>query len=73
MQQELKQSTVKMLTAEEKAHKMDQLLAEEEAKVAMMEKEITTLRDKQFKKAQIFHDLKKSRQNLESEIQVRNE
>ena len=70
MQQELKKSTLKTLNAEERAHQMDQLLAEEEGKVVLLEKELSTLREKQFKKAQEVHDFKKSQQNMEAEIQV---
>ena len=49
MQEELKKSTQKTLTSEEQAHKIDQLLMEEEDCVAQMEKELTGLREKQVK------------------------
>lgn len=47
MQEEMKKSTLKTLTAEEKAHQMDQLLAEEEEKLSILEKEISVQREKQ--------------------------
>ena len=71
MQQELKKSTFKTLTAEEKAHKMDQLLSEEEARVASIEKEISSAQEKQFKRAQELKEVTTQQQNVEAEIQVR--
>ena len=70
MQQELKKSTLKTLTAEEKAHKMDQLLSEEEARVTGIEKDISTAQEKQFKRAQELKEVKTKQQNVEAEIQV---
>lgn len=70
MQEELKKTTLKTLSAEDKAHKIDQLLAEEEAKVALIEKEISIAQEKQFKKAQELKQASLARQNKEAEIQV---
>ena len=47
MQQELKKSTQKMLSAEERAQEMDQLLAEEEERVDQLERELRKTREKQ--------------------------
>lgn len=49
MQSELKKSTQRTLTAEERAHQMDQLLAEEEGHTAALERELATLREKQVR------------------------
>lgn len=69
MQQELKKSTQKTLNSEERAQNMDQILAEEESKVAMLEKELTTLREKQFKHAQEVFELKRKDTTMQAEIQ----
>lgn len=50
MQEELKKSTQKTLTAEERAHQMDRLLAEEEEKVAALEKELSSQREKMVRR-----------------------
>ena len=50
MQQELKHSTQKTWSAEERAHQMDQLLGDEEAHVTQLEKELAALREKQVGK-----------------------
>ena len=47
MQEELKRSTQKMLSAEERAQEMDGLLNEEEVKVQQLEKDIERMREKQ--------------------------
>ena len=47
MQEELKRSTQKMLSAEERAQEMDGLLTEEEVKVQQLEKDIEKMREKQ--------------------------
>lgn len=73
MQEELKKTTMKTLSAEEKAHKIDQVLAEEEAKVAAVEKEIAIAQEKQFKKAQELKQASIAKQNKEAEIQVKTE
>lgn len=70
MQQELKKATLKTLSAEEKAHKLDQLLSEEEAKIAATEKDISIAQEKQFKRSQELKDAKKQQQSKEAEIQV---
>ena len=70
MQEELKKTTLKTLTAEEKAHRIDQLLAEEEAKVSTIEKELSVAQERQFKKAQELQEAKRLQQNTEAEIQV---
>ena len=49
MQFELQKWTKRTLSAEERAQRMDQLLAEEEANVAAMEKEVDTLRKQQVR------------------------
>lgn len=71
MQQELKKATLKTLSAEEKAHKLDQLLAEEEGEVASIEKEISIAQEKHFKKAEELKAAKRLQQNKEAEIQVK--
>ena len=47
MQEELKTSTKKTLSAEERAHQMDEVLSNEEEKLAQLEKEVALQRDKQ--------------------------
>lgn len=47
MQEELKTSTKKTLSAEERAHQMDEVLSSEEAKLAQLEKEVALQREKQ--------------------------
>lgn len=71
MQEEYKKSIQKTLSAEDRAHKMDQLLAEEESIVQQLEKELSTKRDKKFNNTQQLHDIKREKQNYEAEIQVR--
>ena len=70
MAEEHKKAIQKTLSAEERAYKMDQILAEEEIKVKKLEKELSVLRDKQFKKNQDLHEVKRKKQNIEAEIQV---
>ena len=50
MQEELKKSTKKTLTAEERAHQMDRMLVDEEEKVAALEKELSLQREKMVSK-----------------------
>lgn len=69
MQQELKKSTQKTLSSEERAQNMDQILANEESRVTIMEKELATLRDKQFKHAQEVFELKQKDTIMQAEIQ----
>ena len=69
MQQELKKSTHKTLSAEERAQNMDQILAEEESRVTLLEREIATLREKQFKNAQEVFELKQKETTMQAEIQ----
>ena len=47
MQEELKKTTQKSLTSEERAYQMDLLLSEEEEKLKMLEKGLEVQRDKQ--------------------------
>lgn len=47
MQQELKKSTQKSLTSEERAYQMDLLLSEEDGRLKTLEKELEVQRDKQ--------------------------
>ena len=49
MQEELKRSTQKTLSAEERAQQMDQMLSDEEARIAQLEKEMAALREKQVR------------------------
>lgn len=51
MQEELKKSTKKTLTAEERAHQMDRMLADEEEKVKALEKELGLQREKMVSKS----------------------
>lgn len=69
MQQELQKSMQKTLNAEERAHNIDQILAEEESKVALLQKELTNLHDKQFKHAQEVSELKQKETGIQAEIQ----
>ncbi len=68
MQQELKKSTKKTLSAEERAQNMDQILADEESRVAILEKEVVTLREKQFKHVQDVFELKRKETTMQAEI-----
>ena len=68
MQQELKKSTKKTLSAEERAQNMDQILADEESRVAILEKEVVTLREKQFKHVQEVFELKRKETTMQAEI-----
>lgn len=70
MQEEHKKAILKTLSAEDRAHKMDQLLAQEEATVQQLEKELTIKREKKFKQTQQLQEVKKKKQNVEAEIQV---
>ena len=47
MQEELKTFTKKTLSAEERAHQMDEVLSSEEAKLVQLEREVTLEREKQ--------------------------
>lgn len=47
MQEELKRSTQKVLSAEERAQEIDSMLAEEEERVQQLEKDIAKMREKQ--------------------------
>ena len=69
MQQELKKATQKTLTAEEQAHRIDQILAEEERNVVHLEKELAQLKDKQFTRAQEHFELKRKENSMEAELQ----
>lgn len=70
MQEEFQKSIQKALSAEDKAHKMDQMLAQEEVTVQQLEKELALKRDKKFKCTQQLHEIKRKKQNIEAEIQV---
>ena len=69
MQFELNKATRKTLSSEEHAHCIDQLLAEEEANVSHMEKELVHMREKQFLSAQQLFELKKKNTSMEGEQQ----
>ena len=47
MQEELKRSTQKVLSAEERAQEIDSLLNEEEEHLQQLERDITKMREKQ--------------------------
>ena len=47
LQEELKRSTQKVLSAEERAQEIDSMLAEEEERVQQLEKDIAKMREKQ--------------------------
>ena len=55
MQEELKRSTEKTLSAEERAQQMDQMLSDEEARVAQLEKEMAAYREKQVREILSMH------------------
>lgn len=71
MQEEHKRAIQKTLSAEDRAQKMDQLLAQEEATVQQLEKELAVKREKKFKQSQQLQEVKRRKQNIEAEIQVR--
>ena len=58
------------LTAEERAHRMEEMLSEEERQQREIETELKNLRDMQFKKSQELHDYRVNEKNIEAEIQV---
>lgn len=68
MQLELKRATQKTLSAEEQAHKVDQLLAEEENYVTQLEKELSNLKEKQFARAQQLFELKQKEGSMEATL-----
>ena len=69
LQQELKKGTQKTLSAEERAQQMDQMLNDEEATVRQLEKELSALRERQFKHAQELFELKRQETTMQAEIQ----
>lgn len=69
LQHELKKNTQKTLSAEERAQQMDQMLSEEEATVKQLEKELSVMRERQFKHAQELFDLKRQETTMQAEIQ----
>jgi UDP-glucose:O-linked fucose beta-1,3-glucosyltransferase len=69
MAEEHKKSVQKTLSSEERAHKMDEILAEEESQVKKLEKEISLQREKQFKLTQKLNEEKRKKENVEAEIQ----
>lgn len=68
MQLELKKAMQKTLSAEEQAHRVDQLLAEEENHVTRLEKELSLLKEKQFARAQELFELKRKEGSMEAEL-----
>ena len=68
MQQELKKATQKTLTAEEQAHRIDEILAEEERNIVHMEKDLSQMKEKQFTRAQDLFELKRKESSMESEL-----
>ena len=48
---------------------MDQMLSDEEAAVRQLEKEVSTLRERQFKHAQELFELKRQETTMQAEIQ----
>lgn len=68
MQMELKRSTEKTLSAEEHAHNVDQHLAQEESRIARMQKELSQLKEKQFIHAQEIFELKRKDGSMDAEL-----
>lgn len=68
MQLELKRATQKTLSAEDQAHKIDQLLAEEENSIARLLKELSQLKEKQFACAQELFEFKRKDGSMEAEL-----
>ena len=69
MQLELKKVTQKTLSSEEHAHQIDRLLAEEESKIARLEKEADQLKEKHFLHAQKLFELKRKENTMQAETQ----
>lgn len=68
MQHELKKATQKTLSSEEQAHRIDEILAEEERNVVHLEKELATLKERQFTRAQELFELKRKEGSMEAEL-----
>lgn len=68
MQLELKRATQKTLTAEENAHRIDQILAGEEGDAARLDKELSQLKERHFVRAQDLFDLRRKETSMESDI-----
>lgn len=69
MQLELKHATEKTLSTEDYAHKIDQVLAEEEHNVCRLEKELSNLKEKQFARVQELFELRRKDSSMEAELQ----
>ena len=69
MQEELKRSTQKVLSAEERAQEIDAHLTEEEETVRQLEKDIGKMRERQFKAAQEMYEMKGRETNMAADIQ----
>ena len=57
------------LSAEERAARMDELLAEEQAFQNEIDQELKRLRDLQFRKTQELHDARREEKDTDAEIQ----
>ena len=68
--EKLKVAMESTLSAEERATRMDELLAEEEKRQVEMDQEIKRLRELQFKKTQELHEARRKERETEAEIQV---
>ncbi|KAK3603714.1 hypothetical protein CHS0354_023327 [Potamilus streckersoni] len=67
--EKLKIATESTLSAEERAARMDELLAEEDKRQFEIEQELKYLRDLQFRKTEELHSNKVTERNTEAEIQ----
>jgi hypothetical protein len=58
------------LSAEEHNQRMEELLAHENNRLKSVQRQLETMREVQFKKAQELHEVKQKEANSEGEIQV---
>jgi chromosome segregation ATPase len=68
LQEEVMKKTKGLLSAEERAQEMDELLTIEETNVKRIEKELEKTREKQFKKSQRLFEQKQSNAVLQAEL-----
>lgn len=68
--EKLKMAMESTLSAEERAARMDELLADEEKRQNEMDQEIKRLRELQFRKTQELHEARTRERNQEAGIQV---
>ena len=69
MQEELKSSTQKVLSAEERAQEIDSRLTDEEEHIQKLERDVVKMREKQFKTAQEMFEMKGKETNMNADIQ----